>query len=189
VPKARFADPDRLPPSWERLKRAAEQSKVWLDLVYVFEGGEKTKLEEVEEHIRGVKEQKGSDRAMVVIDDSQRLAGPYQPFETRLPMVAEQLQGLAVRSHAPVLATWPELRGRGDAYPSHPQEWEERVASADVVLVMENDPERTKKLTEPNRAVNLHIVKNRGGERGTLSFDFSPPFSQFRETNQDAGPQ
>ena len=46
---------------------------------------------------------------------------------------------------------------------------------------MEEDLERTKKLTEPNRAVQLHIVKNRGGEKGTIAFDFFPAFSRFTE--------
>lgn len=32
-----------------------------------------------------------------------------------------------------------------------------------------------------NRAIDLHIVKNRGGERGKLSFDFLPAFSRFAE--------
>ena len=55
------------------------------------------------------------------------------------------------------------------------------MPSADVILVMEIDLERTKKLIEPNQALTLHIVKNRGGERGSLAFEFYPAFSQFVE--------
>jgi len=48
---------------------------------------------------------------------------------------------------------------------------------------MEQDRERTKKLIEPNQAITLHIVKNRGGEKGILAFDFFPPFSRFAEAS------
>jgi replicative DNA helicase len=62
-----------------------------------------------------------------------------------------------------------------------PQRWSENIPNADVVLVMQMDLERTKKLTEPNQAIVLHIVKNRGGEKGELAFDFFPSFSRFKE--------
>ena len=47
---------------------------------------------------------------------------------------------------------------------------------AGVVMVMAEDPERTKKLTEPTRALNLHLVKNREGKRATLALDFVSAF-------------
>jgi hypothetical protein len=46
---------------------------------------------------------------------------------------------------------------------------------------LEIDLERTKKLTEPNQALALHIVKNRGGESGKLAVDFFPAFAKFAE--------
>ena len=57
----------------------------------------------------------------------------------------------------------------------------DRAPSADVILVMEIDLERTKKLTEPNQALALHVVKNRGGEKCKLAFEFVPAFSKFAE--------
>ncbi len=50
-----------------------------------------------------------------------------------------------------------------------------------MILVMEIDLERTKKLTEPNQALTLHIIKNRGGEKGKLAVDFFPAFAKFAE--------
>ena len=50
-----------------------------------------------------------------------------------------------------------------------------------MILVMESDLERTKKLTEPNQAITLNIVKSRGGEKGKLAFEFIPAFSKFAE--------
>jgi len=179
VPKANLSDPGRLPLGWERVKSVVELANSWLALVYLFEGGEKTDLNEIAGCVRKVEEIKGSKQAMVVIDDSQRLGATDLSIDSRLPLVTEQLQGLAVDLQVPVLATWPDLRRERAG--STPQEWAEKVAGAEAVLVMEEDAERTKKLTEPNRAINLHIVKNRGGEKGTLAFDFFPAFSRFAE--------
>ncbi len=184
VPKARFSDPEQIAPSWEKLKRAAEQAKSWLDLIYLFEANEKTNLKEIENHIRRVKETKGTDRVMVVIDDSQYLGASDWPIDSRLSLITEQLQRMAVNLDVPVLATWPDLK-RESHHTTNPQEWAMRIPSAEVVLVMEDDPERTKKLTEPSRAVTLHIVKNRGGERGKLYFDFFPSLAKFAEVNSD----
>ena len=43
------------------------------------------------------------------------------------------------------------------------------------------DLDRSKKLIEPNQALTLHIIKNRGGEKGKLAFEFVPAFSKFTE--------
>ena len=138
----------------------------------------------MEADILRIKEIKESDQVMVVVDDSQRLGPRDLPIDTRLPIIIEQLQELAMALHMPILATWPDL-GREKSSRPTAQEWGERVASADVVLVMENDMERTKTLTEPSRAITLHIVKNRRGEKATLSFDFHPSFSNFEEVTLD----
>ena len=92
--------------------------------------------------------------------------------------MTEQLQSLAKDMNAALLAVWPRLRENGEIAP---QTWAERALGADVVMVMEEDPGRTKKLTEPNQALTVIIVKNRGGERGKLAFDSLPAFSRFVE--------
>jgi replicative DNA helicase len=58
----------------------------------------------------------------------------------------------------------------------------EKVASADVIMFLEKDLTRSAKLTEPKQALTLHIVKNRGGERGKLVFEFQPAFAKFAAT-------
>jgi len=177
APKSQIEEPERLPPSWERLKQATEKARNWLDLIYLFECNEKTDLQEITEQIGRVKQIRRSTRLLVVIDDSQRLGFSQLPFDDRLPIIAGRLQGTAVDLQAPVIATWPDTKKEAS-----PFEWAERVPGAEVVLFMENDPERTRKLTEPNRAINLHVVKNRGGEKETLAFDFFPASSKFTET-------
>jgi hypothetical protein len=97
-----------------------------------------------------------------------------------MPIVVEQLQALAVNLQLPLLAVWPDLTPNSQ---TPPYAWVDKVASADVIMVMEKDQARTKQLTEPNQAVTLHIVKNRGGESGKLAFEFQPAFSRFVEAN------
>jgi len=115
---------------------------------------------------------------MVVIDDSQRLGNREQTLSDRLPTVADELQDTAIKLDIPLLAVWPDL---GENHASSPYAWGEKVPAVDAILMLEQDSERTKKLTEPNRAMILHVVKNRGGEKGKLAFDFYPAFSKFSE--------
>ena len=119
---------------------------------------------------------KRSPRAFVVVDDSQRLGEAGLPLDARLPLVTEQLEDLAMKLDIPLLATWPDLEPGGA-----PQAWAERVAGASTIIAMGEDVERTKQFTEPKRAITLHVVKNRGGERASLNFDFSPARSKFAE--------
>jgi replicative DNA helicase len=183
APKRRLEDPEQLPASWEKLKLAAEAAKSWLDLVYICECDEKTTLKDVERRVRELRQLKKSQSLMVVIDDSQRLGDPALSLDARLPLVVERLHDLAIRLDLPLLATSPEL-----VPAAAPQQWAERVAGADVIMVMEEAAERTKQLTEPARAIALHVVKNRGGEKGTLRFDFSPALSKFVEVASDSSP-
>src|ERR1043166_2416448 len=176
MPK-RVTELEELPPSWEKVKTAAAAARRWLDLTYLIECTRETDLDEIEQLVLQTTASASSDRIMVVIDDSQRL-GSAQPLTTRLPAVIERLQAFAVRRHLPIVAGWPDLL---EETPSLPQAWLNKALSADVILVMERDTERTKKLTEPNQAITVHIVKNRGGETGKLAYDFFPAFSKFRE--------
>jgi replicative DNA helicase len=178
VPKAHYGDSEQLPPSWEKLKRSAREAKSWLDLTYIVECEANTDLREIEKCIGELRTAVNREKVFVVIDDCQRLGRRDQAMADRLPIIAEQLQETAVNLKIPIFAIWPNL---GDVGGSEPQAWSERVASPDVILVLEKHSERTKKLTEPNQAMTLHIVKNRGGDKGKLAFDFYPAFSKFTE--------
>ena len=178
MPKAQHTELERLPPSWDKLKKAAEEAKTWLDLIYLIECGRDIDLRRIEDQIREVESIKGTDRVMVVIDDCQRLGSIEQKLTDRVALVVDELQRAAVSLQIPILAVCPDLR---EDRSSLPQMWSDRAPSADVILVMEIDLERTKKLIEPNRALTLHIIKNRGGEKGTLAFEFVPAFSKFTE--------
>jgi len=178
VPKAQHTDLERLPPSWDTLKKSAEEAKTWLDLVYLIECDRDTNLKRMEDQIHEVQSIKGTDHIMVVIDDCQRLGNTEQKPTDRVALVVDELQRTAVSLRIPIVAVCPDLR---EDRSSLPQMWSDRAPGADVIVIMEIDLERTKKLIEPNQALTLNIIKNRGGEKGKLAFDFVPAFSKFVE--------
>jgi replicative DNA helicase len=178
VPKAHHTDAEQLPPSWEKLKQSARNAKSWLDLTYIVEGEAKTSLRELAKYIGELRAASNSEEIFVVIDDCQRLGQHDQAWADRLLTVTDELQQLAVDLRIPIFAISPNL---GAITEPQPQALAEQIASPDVILVLEKDQERTKKLTEPNQAITWHIVKNRGGEKGKLAFDFYPAFSKFVE--------
>ena len=178
VPRLGGNEAEQLPPSWEKLKRMAEEAKSWLDAIYLVECQRNWSVAQIENRVGEVIAITGSKPGIIVIDDCQRLGDARQQLDARLPVVIEQLQELAAHCQGPLLATWPDLNTNAGLMP---QRWSENIPNADVVLVMQMDLERTKKLTEPNQAIVLHVVKNRGGEKGELAFDFFPSFSRFKE--------
>lgn len=178
VPRLSGNQPSDISPSWERLKRAAEQAQSWLNSIYLVDAGANTTVASIAEQIDDIKNIRKSAQLMVVLDDCQRFGEITESLDARLPIVVEQLQSLAMNLGLPLLAIWPDLSGETK---TEPHAWAERVASADVIMVLENDSARTKPLSEPNRPVTLHIVKNRGGEKGKLAFDFYPAFAKFTE--------
>jgi len=177
VPRLAAGDSADLPPSWEKLKRSVEEARNWLELIYLMECPSDTTVKEIEAQIAALRARAGSEQIITVIDDCQRLGPADQTLDARLPRITEELQQLAVRLGLPVLAVWPHLESGKTAA----QAWSEKVANPDVILVMESDSERSKKLTEPNQAITLHIVKNRGGEKGRLAYNFFPSFARFDE--------
>ena len=183
VPKASAGETD-LPPSWRKLEVGASEARSWLSRIYLFEGSDKAGLSEIREYLAGVMQRASAARIFVVIDDAHRLEAREPDFHNRLLLIADQLHGLCQETELSILAVWPDF----EAQSSNVWEWGEKVPGASVVMVMANDPERSKKLTEPNRAINLHIVKNREGERATLAFDFQPAFSRFTEVSTNSTP-
>lgn len=186
VAKATNSDPDLLPPGWEKLRLAAEQAKDWLDLVFLFDRQEAAGAEAIREQAKRIGDIKGAERMMIFVDDSQRLALPSLPCDDRLPLVAEQLQSIALELNAPVLATWPDLRRGESLHRPLSWEWGERIAGAEAVLVLETDTERTKKLTPPSRGIALRVVTNRSGEKGAVYFEFQAAASRFIELASDS---
>src|SRR5215475_4142645 len=85
---------------------------------------------------------------MVVMDDCQSLGNAEQKLTDRVAPVVDELQRAALSLQIPIMAVCPDLR---EDRRSLPQAWSDRAPSADVIMVMEIDLERTKRLIEPIR--------------------------------------
>jgi replicative DNA helicase len=178
VPRLAGAEVDQLSPSWERVRLAAENARSWLDSVFLLEYFEGITVEQLGSQIQEIRAATNKPNTFVVIDDCQRLAVSDLPLHARMPMLVEQLQMLAKKLNVALLTIWPDFRERSMDVA---ELWADWTVAADVVMVLQEDAGRTKKLAEPTRAINIHIVKNRGGDRGILAFNFEPAFSRFRE--------
>jgi replicative DNA helicase len=178
VPKAHDAEIEQWAPSWEKVIKSAQQAKPWLQLLYVVECGRETGVAQIEDLISAAQANHHGKQALAVIDDSQRLGARDQPMHSRLPLVAERLQETAVKLKVPILAVWPDLR---EQPASLPQLWCERIPAADVILVLQPETEPANAQAQVNRRTTLHIVANRGGEKGQILFGFIPPFAKFVE--------
>ena len=176
VPKAQYNATVQLPPTWEKLKSAAEEAKPWLDLTYLVQCHRETTSQQMEDQIDEIRTARKNPSLIAVVDDSQRLEIMSHDLDDRLAVTAERLQGAAFKLQIPILGVWPDLGNRRELAP---EAWSERVPNVDVIMVMQRDLERTNQLTDPNQAMMLHIVKNRFGERGKLAFDFLPAFARF----------
>ena len=178
VSRLSAGEPEDLPPSWDKLKRVTQEAKNWLNKIYLLECVPAITIEQIEAQIAALRLQSQSEQMMIVIDDCQRLNGVHQARDARLQIIAEQLQQTALKFKLPVLAVWPDLEGGSSAA----QRWAEKTASPDVVLVMERDSTQRQSVDELRQAIILHVVKNRGGEKGRLAYEFAPAFATFTET-------
>jgi len=178
VPRLSAGEPEDLPPSWDKLKRVTQEAKNWLNKIYLLECVPAITIEQIEAQIAALRLQSQSEQMMIVIDDCQRLNGVHQARDARLQIIAEQLQQTALKFKLPVLAVWPDLEGGSSAA----QRWAEKTASPDVVLVMERDSTQRQSVDELRQAIILRVVKNRGGEKGRLAYEFAPAFATFTET-------
>jgi len=179
VPRLPAREPDELPPSWDKLKRVAEEAKDWLGRIYLFECSPNMTIDQIEAQIAELRMHSQSEQMMIVIDDCQRLDGIDHAWDIRLQIIAELLQQTALKFNLPVLAVWPDLESGSAALA---QRWAEKAASPNVVLVMDGDSTRNHSMDELRQAIVLHVVKNRGGEKGRLAYEFVPAFATFTET-------
>lgn len=176
VPKPRSDEVEALPPSWEKLERAAEAARRWLSSLFVYECGRDTGAAEIRAAIASAA--KGAaGNPFVVIDDSHRLGPVERPLERRLEFVGESLQALSREMKIALVAVWPALE------PRPPHGWAEKIADADCVMFLERDSEREASAGDFKRAVKLWVVKNRRGELGTVRLDHSPSLASFAEVS------
>ncbi|HEY1268212.1 MAG TPA: DnaB-like helicase C-terminal domain-containing protein [Candidatus Binatia bacterium] len=162
---------DEPPVGWDKLKAVATESQSWLARLYLVECDLETTSEGIERQIAAAREAANTEQLLVVIDDAQRLGDRSLAIDARLPLVVERLSDLAVRLDLPLVATWPELDQDATA------RWAERAPGAVAVMVLRDD----RSGDAFTRRLTLNIVKNHGGEKTKIAFDFTENLTLARE--------
>jgi hypothetical protein len=109
VPRLGGNDTERLSPSWEKLKRTAEEAKGWLDGIYLLECERNMSLAQIEGQVREVSAASGHEPAVIVIDDCQRLGAAEASLASRLPIVVEQLQEAIRNLQVPLIGRFQKF--------------------------------------------------------------------------------
>jgi replicative DNA helicase len=177
VPRLAGPEAEQLSPSWEKLRRCAENARHWLSSIYLVECRDDTNTEALQAQVCEIRAATNKQKIMIVIDDCHRLSTGNQTLQTRV-LLTQQLCSLVKNLNAALLAVWPSA---GDNVDLTAQTWIEGTLGADVVMVFEEDAGHTKTSVESAQATHLQIVKNRYGARDRLSFDFHPAFAKFSE--------
>ncbi len=167
--------PDEPPAGWDKLKAVAAEAKSWLARLYIVECDLRTSFDDIERSVSSAREAANDRSLLAVIDDAERLGDAALPIDARLPLVAERLSDLAVRCDLPLVATWPELDSAA------PERWAERAPGAAAVMVLRDEGAGD----AFTRRLALHVVKNRGGEKAKLAFDFSKNLTLTRQASSE----
>jgi replicative DNA helicase len=165
---------DEPPAGWDKVKAVAAEAKSWLARLYIIECDLTSTYDGIERQVAAVRQAANTQHLLAIIDDAQRLGDGSIAIDARLPLVVERLSDLAARLELPLLATWPE----SDRDP--PQRWAERAPGAAAVMVL-RDNGSSDAFT---RRLELHIVKNRGGEKAKVAFDFTENLSKIIQVDR-----
>ncbi len=169
------------------LEEAAEGLREPLSLISLIEGTSQMTIPQVRGRALQARERAGSDQVLVVFDYLQRAAHGkgYEQLRHNVSAMSGELREMASRLQSPVVAISSQNRSVGDygrggsAQLDSLKESGDLEYSADSVLFLTQARERT--ATDPARAVDLVVVKNRFGAIGTVPLIFRPDTGVFRE--------
>jgi replicative DNA helicase len=152
------------------------------DLLYLFGPGHNFSIERAGLTARRVMREHKADKCFVVVDYLQKVypqQKSYSEYE-RLNVVVSQLSNLAGDLRSPVLAISEVNRASYQKKSLRAFKDSGRIEyGADVAGLLISET-----AGGPRRKVDLHVVKNRNGERATINFDFWANVSTFKELGQ-----
>lgn len=169
------------------LDEAAEGLREPLRLVSLIEGTSQMAISQVRGRALQAKERAGSEQVLIVFDYLQRAAHGkgYEQLRHNVSAMAGELREMASRLQSPVIAISSQNRSVGDygrggsAQLDSLKESGDLEYAADSVLFLTQSRERT--ASDPARAIDLVVVKNRFGGTGTVPLIFRPDTGVFRE--------
>ena len=169
------------------LNEAGAGLRETLGLVSLIEGTSQMTVSQVRGRALQVKERAESEQVLIVFDYLQRAAHGkgYEQLRHNVSAMAGELREMANRLESPVIAISSQNRSVGDygrggsAQLDSLKESGDLEYAADSVLFLTQTRERN--ATDPARAVDLVVVKNRFGATGTVPLIFRPDTGVFRE--------
>lgn len=169
---------------WSRVRKAAEKLEEYAERVYLIEADKHTTVDAIRLTASRAMRKAGADRCFIAVDYLQKMpaAEKFDGAKERMDFLTSELRRLSRDLDSPVLVISSENRmgykRKGlDVF----KESGEIEYSADVAAVLLEEDR-----VEDVRQVDLHVVKNRNGERATIQFDFDPQVSTFREVDKVA---
>lgn len=168
----------------ERLRQAARDHLPDLERVHFLEGNSRTTLLQVKAKAVKAMERCKTDKCLIVIDYLQRWAAlskqTYQDFRFAVASMAAELRDLSMTLDSPVLVISSQNRsGQGQATLTSLKESGDLEYAADSVMFLTVSDKRD--ATPPAVPVDLKVLKNRYGAKGTVPLIFRGDLATFRE--------
>jgi replicative DNA helicase len=172
----------------DRLLGAASRYAQFARHLTIVEGDDRTTVNTIEAIARRRLEESGASRCLLILDYLQILplhrddAGRVTSVREKIDLHVSALRRLGRRLNSPVLAICAENRaGYNSTKLDVFKESGTIEYSADVALILKTSRSDQPPPHADYRLLDLNVVKNRNGERGTITFRFYPHRSEFRE--------
>jgi replicative DNA helicase len=157
----------------------------------IVEADEMTTLKALEEIVVGKMRQRGAKRCLVAVDYMQILplsaeeADLVKTPKDKLDRHVSGLRRLARDLNASVIGISSENRAGYDSKTLDVFKESGGIEySADIAAILTHDKKGSTPADGEYRVEDLHIVKNRNGERGVVRFKFDAPRAKFVETER-----
>jgi replicative DNA helicase len=168
--------------TWDIVIKAGRQYAEYAPYVYLVEADRNTTVDAIRLTASRAMRRAGTGQCFIAVDYLQKMpaTGKFDGAKERMDFLTSELRRLSRDLNSPVLVISSENRlgykKKGlDVF----KESGEIEYSADVAGILLEEERQFGK-----RQIDLHIVKNRNGERATIQFDFDPQVSEFREAGK-----
>lgn len=187
-------------PAWEKVVEAKESFKGFADRLQILEGDRATTVDRIRLAALQLRQKTQSGRLLVVVDYLQILPTEdgFADIRQKVNFVTSELRRIGRDLDAPVIAISSVNRAAYNTKSPALDVFKESgdiEFSADVALVMKDDPDKTKGdsnylgVMRKWKKVFLDVVKNRNGEKARIALEFYPEVSRFREVSRNDLPE
>jgi replicative DNA helicase len=167
------------------LQPAIEQYGPQMRNLHLIQGTKNLTVSQLKAKALQLMQRTGTDKCMIIVDYLQRWAAfqreeGFADFRHTVRELVGELRELSLRLKSPVLVISSQNRmGQGTSRLSSLKESGDLEYDADSALFLTKSEERMG--TGSVRMVDLHIEKNRYGDKGRVDLVFRPEFGLFRE--------